>query len=339
MSVGGTVLPLTQDLDSAVRKLLDGDMAEAGSAAPRIWQRALVDPIREFIGRSGKGIRARLVAAGWSLGGGAGPGPSTLALILEYIHAGSLVIDDIQDASTHRRGSPTLHRLHGEALAINAGNWLYLWPVTRIRELGLATEVELELTWRIVQTLVRCHHGQALDLGSTASTISQAELADLALVISRLKTGALTELAITAGAVAAGACAPKVEALSRFGATLGVRLQMLDDLGNLRGKREPLKRSEDLRLDRVTWPWAWLSKHLVPGEFNELQAQARMVAAGELPAEPLAERMLARLDPGIVDAARAPLGEAFTALEGLFAPNPALAALVADLVQLERSYG
>ena len=45
-----------------------------------------------------------------------------LVPIVELLHNGSLVVDDIEDASEMRRGKEALHKIYGEDVAINAGN-------------------------------------------------------------------------------------------------------------------------------------------------------------------------------------------------------------------------
>jgi hypothetical protein len=113
--------------------LEDGD----GGLPPHLWERALLGPAREFLRRPGKQFRARLVEACWMLAGGA-PGnmPAELPLIVELLHAGSLIVDDIEDGSHVRRGAPTLHEIYGTALALNTGNWMYFWPLALIDRLG-----------------------------------------------------------------------------------------------------------------------------------------------------------------------------------------------------------
>src|SRR5262249_10800792 len=181
---------------------------------------------------------------------GEGLPPSDLAHIVELIHAGSMIVDDIEDGSRRRRGEPALHVLHGVPLALNTGNLLYFLPLGLLRRLQLGAAAELVLHRRIARTMVRAHCGQALDLGTLVSQLSQADLPHVVRASSALKTGSLTGLAASLGAVAASAAPPAVHALTRFGEELGVALQMLDDIGNLRGVGDLEKRHEDLRLGR-----------------------------------------------------------------------------------------
>jgi geranylgeranyl pyrophosphate synthase len=321
--------PLAQLVDHELAQLLDDDGADVD---PELWERALFGPARDLLARPGKQLRGRLVDAGWHLGGGEGACPPLLLAALEVLHAGSLVVDDIEDDSSHRRGLPALHRRYGLPRALNCGNWMTFWPTLLIERLALPAAAELELRRRMGRAILRCHHGQALDVSVRVFEHPREELPRVVEAVTTLKTGALTELAVTAGAVAAGAPADRVDALGAFGREAGVALQMLDDLGGLDGGRDPHKRHEDLRLGRPTWPWAWLARALGDGPFAELRGLAAGVAlAGEEPA-PLAALMRRLLGERGRDEAA---GRLHAALDRL---GPG-ADLLADLVRrLEKSY-
>jgi geranylgeranyl pyrophosphate synthase len=285
--------PLVDLLDEERLELLERDGA---AVSAELWERALFGPARDLLARAGKSLRGRLVEAGWRLGGGAGGCPPLLAMALEVLHAGSLVVDDIEDDSTHRRGLPALHRRYGLPRALNCGNWMTFWPSRLIERLALPVAVEVELRRAFGRAVLRCHHGQALDLGVAIHELPRGEVPELVATVTRLKTGALTELAMTAGAIAAGAPAATVEALAGFGRETGAALQMLDDLASLDGARDPHKRHEDLRLARPTWPWAWLARDLADRPYRDLaRLGAEVAVAGEDPA-PLAALMTRLLD-------------------------------------------
>src|SRR5690606_28565231 len=74
----------------------DGASALEPNVPPAVWQRALVDPAADFLARPGKELRSSLVQAGWCIGGGAPDAiPPALPLVIELLHAGSLIIDDV----------------------------------------------------------------------------------------------------------------------------------------------------------------------------------------------------------------------------------------------------
>jgi hypothetical protein len=92
-------------------------------------------PVHGFLSRPGKRIRACLLQAGFELAGGRGKPPELMLDFVELLHAGSLVIDDIEDDSDSRRGQPTLHRQLGIPIALNAGNWMYFSALEKLTQL------------------------------------------------------------------------------------------------------------------------------------------------------------------------------------------------------------
>ena len=320
--------------------LVPGDgCTESVAAVPdRIWARAVVGPLREFLRRPGKGFRGAIVRGAWrSTRPGTEP-PPALPAIVELIHAGSLVVDDIQDDSSHRRGRPSLHRLIGAPLAMNCGSSLFFWPFELVGELDLPPERELALVRRLTRAMLRCHHGQALDLEARIDELSAEETPAVVAAAAELKTGALLELAAALGAFAAGADEALVGAWERFGCRLGVGLQMLNDLANLHGCSEPAKRHEDLRCGRPTWPWAWLAEIATPSDFAVMQTWQRDALVGSRSPSALAERLRRKVESHGRIVARAYLATAVADLADEFGDSPALAEIGAEISRLEAAY-
>ena len=261
-----------------------------------VLHRALLDPARHALGAPGKELRAQLIRLAHRIAGGRDGGPAVLPRLTEVLHAGSLIIDDVEDGSELRRGQPALHCVVGVPLAINTGNWLYFWALELVRELRLDDGRELEMYRQLTRTLSLAHRGQALDLAARVSELAQHEVASMARAISELKTGALMAFAARSGAIAAGASSARVEALGRFGLRLGQSLQRLDDVGGMLSARMLEKGLEDLRHERVTWAWAFLATRLDEQAYGELVAS---IGKDRQALERLRERMateLARLD-------------------------------------------
>jgi geranylgeranyl pyrophosphate synthase len=297
--------------------------------------------VRDLLGRPSKQFRANLVRLSARLAGGADV-PPALPALLELIHAGSLVVDDIQDDSSQRRGAACLHRLFGLPLALNTGNWLYFWPLALLDELGLAPALAAELRGRMCRAMLRCHYGQSLDLAVPVGHLPRNAVVSVVATSTRLKTGALTSLCAEVGALAGGAPPDRVEPLRRFGRRLGVGLQMLDDLGNLAGVDQD-RRHEDLRLGRPTWPWAWAADDLDEQSFAALQAQARVVHARALAGLPvhsgdLAHRLRAATWHRGRRAAGVLLRRALADLEATFGASADLTAVAAEITRVEQAY-
>jgi geranylgeranyl pyrophosphate synthase len=183
----------------------------------------------------------------------------------------------------------------------------YFRPAELIGEIGLPQRRELAMHRWFARTMSRTHRGQAFDLTVRVGALAQADVAPVARAIAELKTGALTAFAARLGATAAAAPSQVVEALSEFGSALGIALQQLDDSGGILSARMRDKGHEDLRLERVTFPWALLSTQLDAGSYRALRDR------------------IVQDDPPAREALRASLRESLLALDGPEAPKRALA--------------
>jgi geranylgeranyl pyrophosphate synthase len=236
----------------------------------QLWDAALLGPLSDFLSRPGKEVRGRMVELGYALSGGDPERmPETLPLLIELLHAGSLIVDDIEDGSALRRGKPALHCTYGLPVALNAGNWLYFWPQVLLSRMALPSAARLEAHERIAECLLRCHEGQALDLTARVDTLCRADVPKVVRAITTLKTGQLIGLACALGAIAAGATTRRIEALAAFGRDIGIGLQMLDDLSGALNPNRRDKALEDLRGARSTWIWAWLADDLDATRYHE----------------------------------------------------------------------
>jgi geranylgeranyl pyrophosphate synthase len=284
---------------SAIAALLERTFRRAGAqshvTAPgfpdRLWQQALLAPLHEFLSRPGKQFRARLVELAFVLAGGdAGHCPPELPLLIEVLHAGSLIVDDIEDGSPMRRGSPSLHARYGVPLALNAGNWLYFWAQALLARAALPGAARLLAHERIAARLLACHEGQALDLSVRVSDLAQREVAAVVHTVSALKTGGLLALAMELGAIAAHAPPHVLEALGVFGCEVGIGLQMFDDVSGVLNPKRRDKACEDLRHARATWLWAWLAERTEANDYESSRAELRAILGGAAP-DRLLERM------------------------------------------------
>lgn len=235
-------------------------------------EETLLTPVSDILGRPSKQFRAKLVRLGCELTSRySEPTEAEHELCLrfgdlvELLHAGSLVVDDIEDQSQVRRGQPALHLKYGLPVALNAGNWLYFWPLMLVAMMRLPPEKEL-WTHRIFhRAMMKLHCGQALDAGVTVDALPQEKAPGVCLASMELKTGAMTALAFSLGSAAAESQAGPIPALDEFGHGFGIALQMFDDIGNLQGGKEPEKRYEDLIARRPCWTVAFAAQSF-PGK-------------------------------------------------------------------------
>lgn len=229
---------------------------------PDVFVETLVRPVRSISDRGGKGWRSM----GFALCADAvGGDPERLRRFLafpEILHTGSLIVDDIEDASTTRRGGPACHVQFGLPIALNAGNAAYFVGERFIRELDLPEERKLRL-YKLYFTCMRAAHtGQGLDILGLRALVRKAldgsgfePVWARLLAIHRLKSGVPAMIAARIGAVIGGGSTEEEDALGDYFLQVGLAFQLVDDVINLSGFSGGLKeRGEDLRARKITAP-------------------------------------------------------------------------------------
>lgn len=176
------------------------------------------------------------------------------ALAVEMIHTYSLIHDDLPalDNDNLRRGRPTCHVVHGEAMAILAGDALLtlafaqLEDATMVRELAMAAGTPGGMV-----------AGQAADL---AAQLQGAQLQGMSLetvtAIHAGKTAALITASVLLGGLAARATLAQLDELRGFGRALGLAFQITDDLLDVSGTTEQLGKTagKDAGQAKATYP-------------------------------------------------------------------------------------
>jgi geranylgeranyl diphosphate synthase type II len=198
-------------------------------------RRYLYDLLADYPRRRGKMMRPSLCIATARAFGARLADAVPTAVAIELLHNAILIHDDIEDGSTHRRGRPTLHALHGVPLAINAGDTLTLISLRPLLEnvaaIGprLAVRI-LEETQRMAR---QSAEGQAMELGwrrDNSTDVGDADYLEMVLkktcwlgMIFPSRVGAMIG---TRGSIA-------LDPFIRFGFFLGAAFQIQDDLLNL----------------------------------------------------------------------------------------------------------
>ena len=226
--------------------------------------RTLLKPVREITDRNGKGWRSYAALACCDVVMGDSRKFTEWLAIPELIHVGSLVVDDVQDKSTVRRGGPSSHLVHGEALSINAGTGAYFMCERLLRRSLVSNSDKLKLYDLYFEAMRAGHAGQAIDLDGmdrmmpeVVKTGDGATLENRVRAVHRLKTAAPAGALARMGAVAGGGTTAQVEAVGGFFEAVGLAFQIIDDVLNLRGFRGNLKQlGEDISHGKVTLPIA-----------------------------------------------------------------------------------
>lgn len=197
-----------------------------------------------------KHIRPVLTLLSAEICGGNAADAVPAAAAIELVHASSLILDDLpsMDDAPLRRGKPSNHRQHGEAIAILAAfGLLNLAFATLARDYEPPLSVRLSGLLADAVGLEGLIGGQSADLLATDQQITFETLER----IHRRKTGALFTAAATAGALVAPGGEPDVARLEAFARNLGLAFQIVDDLLDIEGNpaetgkavREDLKKT------------------------------------------------------------------------------------------------
>jgi geranylgeranyl pyrophosphate synthase len=177
----------------------------------------------------GKRIRPLIVFAAAEAIGDSNPS-STLAAAqsIELIHTYSLVHDDLpcMDDDEERRGKATTHMVYGEGPAVLVGDALLTEAFVAIAGLPAQTVASMLPILSRNAGLDGMIGGQALDIGMEGPILDENNL----VMLHRCKTGALIRAAAQLGGVAAGATPEQRDLLKRYGETIGLAFQLVDDL-------------------------------------------------------------------------------------------------------------
>ncbi len=213
----------------------------------------LRDAVRAALLDGGKRVRPTLCLLACEAEGGERAAALPAAVALEMVHAYSLVHDDLpaMDDDALRRGRPTLHVSHGEALAILAGDALQAlaFEVLAAQEDAVLARDQSSLLARAAGPAGMVG-GQHLDLAAEGrpDAVGADEVRD----IHARKTGALLQAAFLLGARAAGA---DPEPWRAFGARVGALYQAVDDLLDAAGRGDALGKEagRDAARGKATW--------------------------------------------------------------------------------------
>ena len=214
--------------------------ALAGSHGP-----ALAHHARATISAGGKRLRPMLVCLASGVPVAENDGVARSAVAVELIHAATLVHDDVLDGSSLRRGRPTVVAVGGRLMATATGDLLFS---RAFAELAAGGSIDA------VRILSRAVSGLAAgELMQRADAWELNVSRERYLERCRLKTAVLFRGACELGALHGDG---PVAGLGRFGESIGLAFQLLDDVLDVTGppERTGKPRGADLLDGTVTLP-------------------------------------------------------------------------------------
>lgn len=150
-----------------------------------------------------------------------------------------LVHDDWEDNSDERRGKPALHKIHGDYIAVNAGDMLHrmMWKILIDNREVLDVDTTFKLLEEFARFLDTTIKGQHLELNLTYnSSLEELEYKDF----ERIAFGKTSIYTISSplrlGAIIAQQGEDVLEKLEEFAIPLGIGFQIRDDILNIVGE-------------------------------------------------------------------------------------------------------
>lgn len=198
--------------------------------------KAVIDPIWEFLDRGGKRWRPALFVLMCEALGRKREDFADFAIIPEIVHNGTLMVDDIEDASDCRRGKLCTYKIFGLDIAINAGNAMYYLPLlTLLENRNKISKQKLAQVYEVyTQEMINLSLGQAMDIAWHRGLANADEITEKDyLQMCAYKTGTLARMAARLAAVLCETDEQLIEKLGLFAESLGIAFQMKDDVLDL----------------------------------------------------------------------------------------------------------
>ena len=212
----------------------------------------------------GKRLRPLLLVLSAKLCGYKDKYAKAVASAVEYLHAATLLHDDIIDDAVLRRGKKVAHSLYGNAITVLVGDFLLARALAICADSGKIKVIHIisDLTENMSTGEVH----QLMRKGDV--TLTEDEYME----VIRRKTAVLFQASCTVSAVIADAPPKKEKALSAYGYNLGIAFQMVDDLFDYTMNTTDLGKEvgADLREGKLTLPVIHALKQADSAEHDQM---------------------------------------------------------------------
>lgn len=205
----------------------------------------------------GKRVRPYLAYVTGKMLGAAEADLMRIGVAMEAIHTYSLIHDDLpaMDDDELRRGQPTCHQKFDEATAILAGDTLQSFAFSTLSNQSfeqVSAPNQLKIISLIADSATKMCAGQSIDLQNTDNHVGLNELQNM----HALKTGALIEASVLAGAIAGNADDKELAALKNYARAIGLAFQVWDDVLDITSDTQTLGKPQgsDQASNKATYP-------------------------------------------------------------------------------------
>jgi len=208
------------------------------------------------------------------------------AVAVECFHKASLIHDDIEDADQTRYGEAALHESHGQAVALNVGDYLLGEGYRLLATLDAPAEAKVEMLRAAAEGHRTLTEGQGAELcwARAPQVLTSLQVLD----IFRRKTAPAFEVALRVGGALAGASEDVRDVFAKYSEALGIAYQIRDDVDDLTGTDAP----DDIAALRPSLPLA-VGVERAKGQHEE--AHAALIAAWARDTTDTPEALRARL--------------------------------------------
>ena len=198
--------------------------------------KALYDAAAYSLEAGGKRIRPVLAFEMCRVCGGDPSDAVPAAIAIEMIHTFSLIHDDLpcMDNDDMRRGRPSCHKAHGEAVALLAGDVLTAYAGKIICDSSLSADKKAAMIQVLYDRTIGMIEGQTIDIDGNFDTL------DGLISMYEMKTSELLTAACVMGCIAAGADKKKISAATAYAHELGLAFQIVDDILDVTSTSEEL---------------------------------------------------------------------------------------------------
>ena len=203
--------------------------------------------LKHLLSSGGKRVRPAVVLLTGGMLGGDRDLLVTLAAAVELLHTATLVHDDLIDGAFLRRGIATLNSRWSPAATVLTGDFIF----SRAAKLAADTK-SVALMRLFAETLTTIVNGEITQLFSSRSLVNRAEYDQRIYA----KTASLFELSTSAAAMLSPVDVKIVEKARRFGYSIGMAFQLVDDILDFTGQQATLGKpvAGDLRQGIFTLP-------------------------------------------------------------------------------------
>jgi geranylgeranyl diphosphate synthase type 3 len=214
------------------------------------WKKFLLEPFDYILKSSGKQIRSKLVKAFNEWLDIPHDYLVIISDVIEMLHNASLLIDDIEDNSVLRRGSPTAHTIYGVASTLNSANYVYFLALEKIRKY-FPPDIVYEAVDVFSNKMLELHLGQGLEIYWRDNFVCPTENEYIDMI--RKKTGGLFNMSVLLMQLVSQ---DMRRSFSHIVELMGMFFQIRDDYANLLSQEYADNKTygEDLTEGKFSFP-------------------------------------------------------------------------------------